>query len=418
MIQTLWAATRGQVAVLFALVLLPIFIAVGMAIDTARQVTAKNHLQQATDSATLAAAHVFRSGGEWLDAYSVAHYTYYHNLTTMHDDVQCTFRINLVAADAAAKAWGQCKLPTLFGAGISGLSEMKVESISHAEAIFDDVEIALAVDMSGSMVASMLDADGNPMGSRLSVLKSAASQLLDRMLVIDGGETRISVIPYNGGVNAGRWGNLALGESELEGLDANGNGHVCPSERTGTEAFTETAPDADEATTLLNPETIGSQGCKDENQIVPLTSDRSVLDAAINALERGGYTGGHRATAWSWYTLSPEWSHIWPVASSPAAYDDDVTKALVLMTDGGFNAASHTATLGEAPDQAEKLCDAMKDKGIIVFSVGIDPDADDEAMLKNCATTHAFYYDVRNGDELIAAYGDIAYQFSGIRITQ
>ena len=46
----------GQTAVLFALALMPIFAIVGLAVDSARLISAEQHLQRAIDAAALAGA--------------------------------------------------------------------------------------------------------------------------------------------------------------------------------------------------------------------------------------------------------------------------------------------------------------------------------------------------------------------------
>ena len=55
-----WAInTRGQAAVIFGLIALPIFLATGMALDLSRQVTLKRNLQAAIDAAALAGAKTY-----------------------------------------------------------------------------------------------------------------------------------------------------------------------------------------------------------------------------------------------------------------------------------------------------------------------------------------------------------------------
>ena len=55
-------------------------------------------------------------------------------------------------------------------------------------------------------------------------------------------------------------------------------------------------------------------------------------------LKDGGGTAGHIGTAWAWYTLSPNWSSLWPSAASPSpTARRTCDKIAILMTDGEYN---------------------------------------------------------------------------------
>ncbi|HRK62982.1 MAG TPA: ubiquitin-activating E1 FCCH domain-containing protein [Terricaulis sp.] len=213
---------------------------------------------------------------------------------------------------------------------------------------------------------------------------------------------------------------------------------TCVSERIGSQAYTDAGPGAGYVglnyTSTANP-------CP-ANTVVPLTTDRTLLNDRISALTASGSTAGQIGLAWGWYMVSPNWAHLWPTASQPASYNAPETlKIVVLMTDGAFNttycegvigrdsssgagSASErntcNGTNGAGFTQAQSLCTAMKNRGVVVYTVGLglDGDATATSFLRNCATTEQHAYLTGSGDELIAAFNAIAASISRLRLTR
>ena len=149
---------------------------------------------------------------------------------------------------------------------------------------------------------------------------------------------------------------------------------------------------------------------------VELTNNRTTLENYVNSLTAGGGTAGHQGIAWSWYLIAPEWKDIFSANAEPMPYDEpDAIKAVILMTDGEFNRQIFDDQ-GSSDDQAKALCDNMKDKDIVVYSVALQaPDAG-KAILEYCASGPEFYFDAQNGQQLTDAYRAIATSLSDLRI--
>jgi hypothetical protein len=214
---------------------------------------------------------------------------------------------------------------------------------------------------------------------------------------------------------------------------------TCVTERISANQYTDAGP----GTTLLGhnyPST--GNACPTGNVIVPLSTNMTTLNASINALQASGSTGGHVGIAWGWYLLSPSFSSILSPASQPGNYqDDEVVKIAVLMTDGEYNSSycngvisgvtstsgsgSRTdqincaAPNGHAFDQAERLCDEMKEEGVIVYTVGFDIVDDQRArdLVNGCATDQSHVVMASNGNELIAAFQAIGTAIGHLRLT-
>ncbi len=150
------------------------------------------------------------------------------------------------------------------------------------------------------------------------------------------------------------------------------------------------------------------------------------MKSKINSYLASGWTAGHIGAAWGWYLLSPEWDDVFSGASKPRDYDNSkVVKAVVIMTDGDFNAAYLNGDLASGdPAQAdlayaqfETLCAGMKDKGIRVFTVGYDLPAGSRPMtaLETCATSGDFYSAAAGN--LRKVFKDIAESLTALRVS-
>ncbi|QQR38244.1 pilus assembly protein TadG-related protein [Devosia rhizoryzae] len=181
------------------------------------------------------------------------------------------------------------------------------------------------------------------------------------------------------------------------------------------------------------------------NSIVPLTTDEGALDNAIKAFEASGSTAGSLGILWSWYMLAPNFGNVWP-DNRPAPYnEDDLLKAVIIMTDGAFNTVhcngvvaknsgpgssiysygdfdyiNCDAANGDAEKQAKAYCAAMKNgTGIVVYTVGfgITKGSDAAKLLEGCATSTSNAFLAENGDALIGAFRQIARNISALRLT-
>lgn len=230
----------------------------------------------------------------------------------------------------------------------------------------------------------------------------------------------------------------------------------CVTDRT-TNTYTDAAP----STTPLGIHyTSGGTDCV-ANQIVPLTSNKATLHAAIGStdangdgvkedyrtrtLQAVGSTAGHIGLAWGWYMIAPNFSYLWPSASpAPRAYGhDNLVKAVIFMTDGVFNTpycngvtASDAGSgapgndeqincaspHGSSKSQAETLCTNIKvaTNEVELFVVGFDlaSDATTLQFLETCATDVAHFYRADTGADLEAAFQDIADNLSQLRISR
>lgn len=212
---------------------------------------------------------------------------------------------------------------------------------------------------------------------------------------------------------------------------------TCATERTGDEAYTDvSASGAPVGYGYMST----ANGCP-SNEILPLTSDKDALIEAIDDLSIGGSTAGHLGAAWGFYTLSPNFGSIFPSASQPAEFGrPKLHKFAVFMTDGDFNSSfcqgvlSRTSTSGSGStadqincnsengnsfSQAQQYCDAMKEAGIRVYTVGFEvPSQTLRDALTECASHSQFAYFANGSAELVSVFQQIGRSINEVRLVK
>lgn len=231
---------------------------------------------------------------------------------------------------------------------------------------------------------------------------------------------------------------------------------TCVSERVGLGAYSDLGASG-APVGLAYP---GSDNRCLSSQIMPLSADREVLKTAVRGYSAVGSTAGQIGVEWGWYMVSPTFGSIFG-DGAPDPYDARRVKVVILMTDGEFNTPycsgvvagansgsgdvnqhircnEYTGTpLKDQPaDQytnpfkrSVEMCRAMKEAGIIVYTVGLaissstdrTPGVVDTAqeVMKLCATSedeHAYLPE--NGAELKTAFNDIGQSITRLRISR
>ncbi|WP_340693573.1 TadE/TadG family type IV pilus assembly protein [Hyphomonas sp.] len=444
-----WRAdTGGNIAIIFALALIPILAIAGVAIDTQMTLTQKNKVQAVIDSAVIFGARSMQEGvsredvAKDVDAYVTA------LLKQQSASLDCTgvaLEYKDDAQDINASIF--CSQPTTLS-NVIGQRKMDFRVRSGSTYGIGKVDVAFVFDVSGSMGSS----------GKMADLKIAAKDAIDALLPTSYDtakldDVRLAMTSYDSMVNAGSYFKAVTNKNATRTYTVNytkttqvciaykSNGKCktykdvytpmvatktitnnCVKERIGAQAFTDVKPGANawleaaeakfnESTEKWSEETCNSIGP------LPLTDNRTTLKAYVNGLNDFGGTAGHMGVAWGWYLIDPEWDGIWPVASKPLDYDEpDSAKAMILMTDGEFN-SYFSSGQGNSFEQAKKLCDAVKVEHVVIYTVAFQAPKEGQDILNYCATSAAHAFKPENGQQLKDAYTMIAKSISDLRIT-
>ncbi len=432
-----WRDDRaGAVAATVAFALVPLVVAAGTAIDVGRAVVARSSLRAALDAAALAAAQETSESAAiaTVERYLRANY----DAARWGELTDLTVRRGPLTVEVDARA----TVPTTL-LRVIGMDRIEVGAEAEVTVGGSNLEVALVLDITGSMA-----------GSRLAALKAAAQDLIDVVVrdVQIPYYSKIAIVPYSNGVNVGRdLADLVRGTPRPDDCNSPGCQYyifkdaagatrrvaisTCVSERVGPQRYTDTSPLSDP----VGPNYASAYYPCPPVTMIPLSSNKLLLQNTVASFVASGWTAGHIGLAWGWYTLSPTFG-IWTGSAIPAPYDDpDTKKILVLMTDGEFNTAycngvvakntassdksfkiDCNATNGSSFSQASQLCSAIKAKGITLYTVGLGLGGSTQAInfLRSCASSPQHFYTTETTAELRAAFQQIAARISKLRLSR
>ncbi|PZO76097.1 MAG: hypothetical protein DI629_16450 [Mesorhizobium amorphae] len=183
----------GSFAVMASLSLIPIMLAMGMAVDYVRLRNAQAHLQELADGAVLASAASRENTFDKLR--DIAEKQYLANFSDKRSGA-ISVR-NFTADDNSVKMTLQSSIPMMF-MQIIGIRTADVSAVAAADRSIGNLEVALVLDNTFSM--SDKDSSG---GTKLDSLKSAALTLVDEVTKEGTDTVRIAVVPYSDYVNVG-----------------------------------------------------------------------------------------------------------------------------------------------------------------------------------------------------------------------
>lgn len=106
-------------------------------------------------------------------------------------------------------------------------------------------------------------------------------------------------------------------------------------------------------------------------------------------------------------TWEEAWGHM------PANWYDQKTGGRA-FNDLVYNSSRSTS---EADDVMEDACDAARDAGIVVYTIGYETDQTTSDKLRDCATTSAHYYDAE-GTNISTVFAAIASSIQKLKLTQ
>lgn len=410
---------RGQFAILFAVTSIALTMMSGVALDTARLYSAKSKLDNAVDAAILATTRDLTSGAiSEKDAEEAVSNFLFSNIDANGStgSVVKIDDINVDSTNKTVKIDAHLMLPMTLTA-IAGINELKVATTSMAEYNDDRVEIAMALDVTGSM--------GNDLPSgqtRMEALKDAAANAIDILIpdtTVGQSRVRVGLVPYSASVNV---------TPVLDDIEYTGVSQGCVVERTVSKPYANNFASNNHPVNGLN-RNVGTSGCP-SNEIVALTSNAGTLRDNIAALGTSGYTAGHVGIAWTQYMLSATWNTAWPgdlqTGSDAAPSTDTKTKKYaIIMTDGEFNtflSNGHGGGNGvdESRTYAKRICDRMKTGKIKIFSINFAGGSEAEALMRNCASpdtsSEQFFYSANDGEQLKKAFEAIAIAIKKLRL--
>jgi len=196
-LRRLFRGEKGNVAMLFALACLVILPMVGFGINLSRVMVEKHKLQMATDAAALAAAHdPFMSAEERLLIIEA-------HLNHVEEDIGREIEYSFSQDEESRISLTTSIKVNTSMAHLMGRDYLTVTTRSDAIQGGADIEVAMVLDITGSMA-----------GGRITALREAAGDLVDIVIKEEQEPyySKLAMVPYAVAVNVGDYADDVRGD--------------------------------------------------------------------------------------------------------------------------------------------------------------------------------------------------------------
>jgi Flp pilus assembly protein TadG len=441
-------ASEGNVAIIFAIALVPLLACVGAAVDYSRANKARTAMQAALDSTALMVAKDLSAGVITTSQINATAQKYFTALYTDKEaqsiSVNATYTQSSGSTGSTVQVNGSASIPTDF-MRIAGFPNINFDGSSTTTWGANLLRVALVLDNTGSM------ADHNKIGALQTAAKSLVSQLSG--MARNNGDVYISVVPFEIDVNVGttnsnaswlRWdlwdpknypnamfpyqtycsqGNWmtkaqCLGHgynwSHNAGSPSHSQWNGCVTDRDQSNDVNSAAP----AATATYFPADQDQNCP-AAQILPLTYDWTQVNNTINQMSPSGATNQTIGLQWGWFSLLQQSPLNAPSEDANSQYQH----IIILFTDGlntgdrWYGDYSDTST--QVDSRMTALCSAIKSSGVTIFAVQIDTDgAGQSAVLPSCASDSSHFFMLTQPSQIATAFSEIGTEISKLRIAQ
>ncbi len=417
---------RGNVAVIFAVALVPLVAAIGVVVDYARLTMANSEMQDALDATAL---YISRDGNvrtmTQARMQSIANGVFAANFTDANAKNEAITPV-YTASGPTVKVTGTAIVPMTF-MSIFGQNDAPISATSTVTWGRERLRVALVLDNTGSM-----DDDG-----KMEALQAATHNLLDELqnAATLPEDVYVSIVPFAKDVNLGSgnynaswidwndWDEIHGSCSKKKYTDKTScenkgkkwtaekhktwNG--CATDRTQDYDTTNTLPTTSNSHTLYPAEQYGDCPA----QTIGLTNDWDALGEIVDDMHPNGNTNQGIGVQVGWQTLTGT-----PFVVPSEDPDYQYKYVIILLTDGLNTEDRWYTRAWQIDDRQELACNGAKDAGIEVFAVQVntrhDPTQD---VLENCASDTDHFFELTTADQIVTTFDAIGTALSDLRIS-
>lgn len=385
--------TRGNFSVLTAVLIIPLVISAGGAVDFSRTVAAKTKLQAAVDSAALILAHDARNSTvPQLQARAEELVGQMFGAST--GGLASLKSVTLTRNDKTIRIAAAAQAPTS-ALKMAGMSAMDMNVASESAYGTRKIEVALVLDNTGSMA-----------GAKITELRKAAKNLVTTLQGVqtDPGSVKIGLVPFTTQV---RFDTTLKDSAWLDFATygvAKASWGGCVTDRSQPYDVTDAGP-------ALVPAVNCAAGTL--SRVVPLSTNFDALRTSIDGMTAGGNTNITIGLSWGMAALSTAE----PLAGAAPDGSPDVEKFMIVLTDGDNTQNRWSTSKVSIDNRTRAACDTAKtaSRGIKLYTIRVlDGDAN---LLRDCASNASMFYDVKAASDLDAVFRKIAQEIAAIRIT-
>lgn len=447
-------AENGNVAIIFALAIIPVIGLVGAAIDYSRANAMRASMQAAADSAALAVSReAAKLNSSQLQSKAQNFFkSLFTDSAAQNVQVSATYK-KTPNSQVVLEASATIK-PLFLSMSYFGISQVPVGVSSTTTWGNTRLRVALALDNTGSMASA----------GKMDALKTASKNLLDQLktAATSDDDVYVSIIPFSKDVNVGSsnkdanwlkwskpgqdsdawdqnngnctggggwgwgWGGGSSYDNEYDctqhGKTWNAKNHSswngCVMDRDQDYDTTATPPvagDSGSPSTLFWPQEYSY--CPVE--LMGLSYDWNKLKSKINTMNPNGSTNQAIGLAWAWLSLMQSAPLSAPAEDSNYQYQ----KVIILLTDG-LNTQDRWygngyAVSSQVDARQKLLCDNVKAAGITLYTVQVNTDGDPTStLLQDCASTSDKFFLLTSANQIITTFDQIGTNLSRLRVAK
>lgn len=433
------AAEQGNIAVIFAIALVPVLSFVGAAIDYSRAAQARASMQSALDSTALMLSRDLSAGTITTSQISSKAQTYFNalftNTTTLPSvSVGATYNAS-TSIGSTIQLTGTGTYTTSF-MKIAGFPTLGIDTSSTSAWGLTRMRVALVLDNTGSMAQ-----DG-----KMAAMQTAAKNLVDQLstLAKNTGDVYISIVPFAKDVNVGA-SNYNKSWIDFSDWDAANGTSTCTARNyrgqctsstwtpanhnTWNGCVTDRDQDYDTKNTTPTSGNVGTLFPAEQysycntgssaylQPVMPLSYDWSALKTRIDAMKPTGNTNQGIGLAWGWMTLSTGDPMNAPAKDTNYTYKD----AIVLLSDGLNTQNRWYSNASQIDARQKKLCDNAKAQpsNITIYTVQVNTGSDPtSSVLQYCASSADKFYLVTSASQTVSVFKDIGTSLSKLRVAR
>jgi Flp pilus assembly protein TadG len=419
---------RGNVAITFGIVMLPLIGSVGAAVDYSRANAVKASMQAALDATALALS---KSASSMDSASLQSTALKYFKANFNHPEatnISITTAYNSQGGTSLTVN-GSVDVPTVF-MGIFGFNKINLAATNTAKWGNSRLRVALVLDNTGSMADS----------GKMSALQTATKNLLSQLqgAASANGDVYVSIVPFvkdvnldpaNSGAswidwtaydasgtckpgkykdktsctaNGGSW--TGLSRSAWNGCVVDRGDSTGPS--SGNYDTNVVAPDPTIPATLFSAEQYSS--CP--QAAMGLSYDWTAMTSLVNSMTPAGNTNQAIGLALGWMSLVGGGPFTAPAMAPGYTYQ----QIIILLTDG-LNTQDRWYSDQASIDARESMtCSNIKAAGITLYTIQVNTGGDPTStLLQNCASSSSKFFLLTSADEIVATFQQI-----GTNLTQ
>ena len=397
---------RGNITILFTLLLVPMMGFVGAAVDYSRANAVKAALQASLDATALMLAKT--AGVQTSDELTTLGQSLFNAQFTRADANTSKLTVNYTPGSSTIVLNGSASVATTF-LRILGFENLKVDSSAMATwGAKSRLRVALVLDNTGSMADA----------GKMPALKIAAKNLLSKLqsAATNNGDVYVSIVPFTKDVNVGSgnwnqsWVRWDLWDTANPG-GSHSNWNGCVTDRDQDYDTTSTAPSPSVPGTLFPAEQYNV--CPVAVQ--PMTYDWSALSLLINSMTPAGTTNQAIGLAWGWLSITAGSVLNPPAKSSSYTYGDHI----LLLTDG-LNTEDRWYNDQNSIDARQKImCDNVKAAGITLWTIQVNTGGDaTSTLLQNCASDPSKFFLLTSASQIITTFDNISFKITQLHLAK